>query len=67
MSAATPFLTDINDAMRDPDHAGYRQQKGPVMTNPLAQTPVLVFALMMASFILTLGPIALADILRARR
>lgn len=37
------------------------------MTHPLLQTPVLVFALMMGSFLLILGPIALADALRPRR
>jgi hypothetical protein len=31
------------------------------------QTPVLVFAFMMISFALTIGPIALADILRSKR
>lgn len=37
------------------------------MTHPLAQTPVLLFAAMMASFMFTLGPIALADALRKTR
>jgi hypothetical protein len=37
------------------------------MTHPLMQTPVLVFAFMMISFALTIGPIALADILRSKR
>jgi len=36
------------------------------MHNPLMQTPVLIFALMTASFMLTLGPIALADVLRTK-
>lgn len=37
------------------------------MTNPLLQGPVLIFAAMMASFLLVLGPIALADLIRNRR
>ena len=37
------------------------------MANPLLQTPVLIFGLMMGSFLLILGPIALADILRRPR
>jgi len=37
------------------------------MTHPLLQTPVLIFALMVGSFLLVLGPIALADVLRRPR
>lgn len=37
------------------------------MANPLLQTPVLIFALMMGAFLFTLGPIALADVLRSPR
>lgn len=37
------------------------------MTDPLFQTPVLIFIGMMAAFMLTLGPIALADLVRSRR
>ena len=37
------------------------------MSSPLFQTPFLIFLGMMAAFMLTLGPIALADLLRSRR
>lgn len=37
------------------------------MSDHLLQTPVIVFALMMGSFMLVLGPIALAELIRARR
>ena len=37
------------------------------MTSHLTQFPVLLFALMMVSFALTLGPIAAADIIRSRK
>ncbi len=37
------------------------------MTHPLMQTPVLIFAFMMISFMLTLGPIAIADLIRSKR
>lgn len=37
------------------------------MTNPLLQGPVLIFAAMVGSFLLVLGPIALADLIRNRR
>lgn len=37
------------------------------MTAQLLQTPVLVFLFMMFAFILTLGPVALADLVRSRR
>ena len=37
------------------------------MSDALLQTPVLLFTLMMGAFILTLGPIAAADLIRARR
>lgn len=37
------------------------------MSNPLAQPAVLIFGGMMAAFLLTLGPIALADLIRARK
>ncbi len=36
------------------------------MAHPLFQTPVLIFVGMMAAFLLTLGPIALADLIRSR-
>jgi hypothetical protein len=41
--------------------------KGNIMSSPLFQTPFLIFMGMMAAFMLTLGPIALADFLRSRR
>ena len=37
------------------------------MSDALLQTPVLLFACMMGAFMLTLGPIAAADLLRSRR
>jgi hypothetical protein len=37
------------------------------MTDPLTQTPVLLFALMMVSFIIVVGSIATADLVRKRR
>ena len=37
------------------------------MSEALLQTPVLVFALMMGAFMLTLGPVAAADLVRSRR
>ena len=37
------------------------------MSAALLQTPVLLFAGMMGAFMLTLGPIAVADLVRARR
>ena len=37
------------------------------MTDPLTQTPVLLFALMMVSFIVVFGGLATADMVRKRR
>jgi hypothetical protein len=37
------------------------------MNHPLMQTPVLIFAFMMISFVLTLGPIAIADYIRSKQ
>lgn len=37
------------------------------MSSHLTQIPVLVFALMMGSFLLILGPIAMADLIRSRK
>jgi len=34
------------------------------MANPLTQAPVLIFAAMMVSFMVTLAPIAIADLIR---
>jgi hypothetical protein len=42
-------------------------QRNIAMAHPLFQTPVLIFIGMMAAFLLTLGPIALADLIRSRR
>jgi hypothetical protein len=37
------------------------------MSNPLMQAPVIIFVAMAASFALTLGPIAVADMIRNRK
>lgn len=37
------------------------------MAHPLTQTPVLIFLLMMAGFMLTLGPVAAIDLIRSRK
>jgi hypothetical protein len=61
-------LTRINAAappiihVRLPNHQG-----APDMTDPLTQTPVLLFALMMVSFIVVVGGLATADLVRKRR
>jgi hypothetical protein len=47
--------------------AQHHDQGDTAMTHPLLQTPMLIFALMMGSFLLVLGPIALADVLRRPR
>lgn len=37
------------------------------MSDHLLQTPVLIFAFMMLSFLLILGPVAVSDLIRSRK
>jgi hypothetical protein len=60
-------LTKINARFAVGSKADAPTAKEHIMSQPLLQTPVLVFAAMMGAFIITLAPVALFDLIRSRR
>jgi hypothetical protein len=48
-------------------HGHHGRQRSTAMSDHLLQTPVLIFAFMMLSFLVILGPIAAGDLIRSRK
>jgi len=48
-------------------HGHHGRQRSTAMPDHLLQTPVLIFAFMMLSFLVILGPIAAGDLIRSRK
>lgn len=61
------ILIPINDIRRPSAQDQAVPATEALMPNPFMQTPVLIFIAMVVSFLLVLGPVAAADLVRSNR